>query len=128
MGSEGLVFALPDEPHVHELCMGRLETALRNIVELVILDQLSANLDYINSHQKDVANVLVAVGQRGRLIGEEARAVGMPDSQVVILDTVDEAITTLNSLVAKDDFILVKGSRGARMEQVVEELRRLATQ
>ncbi|HEC35207.1 MAG TPA: UDP-N-acetylmuramoyl-tripeptide--D-alanyl-D-alanine ligase [Anaerolineae bacterium] len=72
----------------------------------------------------DVADVLVVIGTRGRIIGEEALAVGMPADQVHILEDNAAAIRLLEGLVGERDVILVKGSRGMRMEEIVNMLGR----
>jgi UDP-N-acetylmuramoyl-tripeptide--D-alanyl-D-alanine ligase len=66
-----------------------------------------------------VADVLVAVGARGRIMGEEALACGMEARRVFICATNEEAIAHLKALIAPGDFVLVKGSRGMQMETIV---------
>jgi UDP-N-acetylmuramoyl-tripeptide--D-alanyl-D-alanine ligase len=70
----------------------------------------------------DVVAVLITVGQRGRLIAEEALACGMEEERVFIEEDNDSAIARLREIVALGDIILVKGSRGMRMEEIVEAM------
>jgi len=70
----------------------------------------------------DVAAMLVAVGPRGRIIGEEALACGMPSDRVYFAAGNAEAIAWLRTVVAAGDVILVKGSRGMAMEEIVAAL------
>ncbi len=70
----------------------------------------------------DVAAKLIAVGQRGRIIGEEALACGMAAGDVHIVDNNEQAIAHLRHIVKADDVILVKGSRGMEMEEIVAAL------
>jgi len=72
----------------------------------------------------DVADILVTVGERGRIIGEEALAVGMPDDRVHILEDNEAAIRLLEGLVGEGDVVLVKGSRAMMMEEIVSALGR----
>jgi len=72
----------------------------------------------------EVADVLIAVGPRGRIIGQTARRWGMPSDQVHIVEDNAEAIALLNQMVTGDDVILVKGSRAMKMEDIVSELGR----
>jgi UDP-N-acetylmuramoyl-tripeptide--D-alanyl-D-alanine ligase len=65
-------------------------------------------------------DVLVAVGERGKLIGEAALANGLKN--VFYLKDSLEAAEKILSLVNENDLILVKGSQGARMEKVVKVL------
>ena len=60
---------------------------------------------------------LVVVGLRARWIGEEAIAQGLRD--VEFCATNDQVSLDLQA----GDFVLVKGSRGSRMEQVVDKLK-----
>jgi len=70
----------------------------------------------------DVADVLVTVGPRGRIIGETALRWGMPADRVHIVEENAEAIALLEQTVTGDDVILVKGSRGMQMEDIVNVL------
>lgn len=67
----------------------------------------------------DVVSKLITVGPRARIIGEEALRSGMAPDDVTILETNEEAIRVLQEMVQPGDIILVKGSRGMRMEQIV---------
>jgi len=71
----------------------------------------------------EVAAALVAVGPRGRLIGEEARAVGMPPEAVHCAADNAAAVALLQGLLQPGDFVLIKGSRGMAMEAIVNALR-----
>jgi UDP-N-acetylmuramoyl-tripeptide--D-alanyl-D-alanine ligase len=73
----------------------------------------------------EVADVLIAVGSRGRVIGETALRWGMPADQVYIVEENTEAISLLRQMVTGDDVILVKGSRGMQMEEIVNALGRM---
>jgi UDP-N-acetylmuramoyl-tripeptide--D-alanyl-D-alanine ligase len=72
----------------------------------------------------EVADVLIAVGPRGRMIGETARRWGMPADRVHIVEGNAEVIALLEDLVVEDDVILIKGSRGMQMEEIVNALGR----
>ena len=70
----------------------------------------------------DVVAVLITVGERGRLIAEEALACGMEEEKVFVEEDNDSAIARLGEIVAPGDIILVKGSRGMKMEEIVAAL------
>ncbi len=70
----------------------------------------------------EVADVLVTVGTRGRMIGETARRWGMAAEAVHILKNNEEAIHLLREIVKGDDVVLVKGSRALEMEEIVDSL------
>ena len=67
----------------------------------------------------DVADILVTVGELGALIGDEARRNGMPADRLRICASNDEATQFLTTLIRPGDMVLVKGSRGLHMEDIV---------
>ena len=67
-------------------------------------------------------NVLLAVGPRARLIAEGAQSAGLPGARVTTFSTSEEAAAGIAALIEEGDLILVKGSRGMRMERVVQRL------
>ncbi len=72
-------------------------------------------------HEAGIA-LLVTVGENGRGIADGAIAAGMPAEQVHCCDTHAAAVELLESSSREGDWILVKGSRAARMEQIVDTL------
>jgi len=70
----------------------------------------------------DVVQLLVTVGQRGRIIGQEALALGMAPQAVEMVDDNQAAIDYLRQAILAHDVILIKGSRGLTMEQIVNAL------
>ncbi len=71
----------------------------------------------------DVADILIAVGPLGTVIGQEALAIGKSAESVFLADSNEEAIRQLKAILRPGDCVLVKGSRGMRMEEIVEALR-----
>jgi len=70
----------------------------------------------------DVADVLICVGPRGRMIGEEALSLGMDPERVCLCPDNLEAIECLQKGIQPGDYVLIKGSRGMRMEDIVTAL------
>lgn len=65
---------------------------------------------------------LITRGHASRWIGEGARAAGMPKSSIHHLGCNKDVINLLGTFVQSGDTILVKGSRGMKMEEVVSYL------
>ena len=70
----------------------------------------------------EVADRLVAVGERAKLIAEAARNAGMSRSRIVWVPDVPQAIELLNKDLREGDIVLVKGSHGLRMDRIVSAL------
>jgi UDP-N-acetylmuramoyl-tripeptide--D-alanyl-D-alanine ligase len=69
-----------------------------------------------------VADLLVTVGPRARMIAETARAAGLQAAAVnEFADTVG-ALNYLRNTLSNGDVVLVKGSRAVQMEKIVPEL------
>ncbi|RJX16770.1 MAG: UDP-N-acetylmuramoyl-tripeptide--D-alanyl-D-alanine ligase [Desulforudis sp.] len=65
---------------------------------------------------------LVTVGEEARLTAKGALEAGMDTRQVISCATNDETVRVLETVLPTAGFVLVKGSRGVRMEQIVEAL------
>ncbi len=76
----------------------------------------------VGARASDVAAAIVAVGERARWIAEEAEESGMPPQHIYRCTSNREAIDILRSLLAPGDVVLIKGSRGMAMEQIVSAL------
>lgn len=69
-----------------------------------------------------VADVLIAVGPRARIIGQAALAAGLPPDRLSFAQDVAAAIPLVNDVVGPGDIILIKGSHGARLDRLVTAL------
>lgn len=67
-------------------------------------------------------DMLFTVGERARDIARGARDAGMTDDRIHSFNTSVEAGKFIQNKLKKGDYLLVKGSQGARMEKVVLEL------
>ncbi|MGH7250452.1 MAG: UDP-N-acetylmuramoyl-tripeptide--D-alanyl-D-alanine ligase, partial [Nitrospiraceae bacterium] len=65
---------------------------------------------------------LILCGMLGRGFADGAREAGMPPDRVQEAPDAMAAAVTLTSMIRAGDVILVKGSRGMRMERVIEAL------
>jgi UDP-N-acetylmuramoyl-tripeptide--D-alanyl-D-alanine ligase len=103
---------------------GRKIAVLGDMLELGDYEQ--EGHEKVGMRALEVADVLIAVGALGRIIGETAVRWGMPAEQVHIVTENAEAVAVLEDMVKGDDVILVKGSRGMKMEEIVSALVREA--
>jgi UDP-N-acetylmuramoyl-tripeptide--D-alanyl-D-alanine ligase len=69
------------------------------------------------------AHHLVVVGSLGRLMGEEALRSGMPPERVFFAADNEQVVEYLKRVVQPGDHVLVKGSRGLHMEDIVNGLK-----
>jgi UDP-N-acetylmuramoyl-tripeptide--D-alanyl-D-alanine ligase len=70
----------------------------------------------------DVVDVLFTLGPRARLIADEALKFN-PSLPVFSFDDKEELVREVSAALRPGDLVLVKGSRGLKMETVVEDLR-----
>lgn len=91
----------------------------------VLGDMLELGAEELRGHQvvgaraAHIVDALIAVGSRGKWIGETARDAGLSEKQILFADNNVQAIDMLRTLIRPGDKILVKGSRGAAMEEIV---------
>ena len=99
---------------------GRKIAVLGDMLELGQVEEDSHRL--IGRRAADIAQILVAIGDRSRIIATEAKKVGMPESNVYWVESSPEAIPILEHMICEQDVILIKGSYGMRMDQIVAAL------
>ena len=106
--------------------LGEVKNKGRKIV--VLGDMLELGKHSVSEHKKigaqvkEVADVLVTVGSRSEITGEEAYKHKMQKGSIFHFNDSHTAGEFLKRFVEKGDVILLKGSQGMRMERVVEEL------
>jgi UDP-N-acetylmuramoyl-tripeptide--D-alanyl-D-alanine ligase len=101
---------------------GRRIAVLGDMLELGSFTDAAHQL--VGRRVRAVADKLVAVGDLGRLIGESALQAGMPPHDVIFAEDALTAAPLVEKLIAPGDMILVKGSRGARLDKLVAALSR----
>ena len=70
----------------------------------------------------EVVHELVTLGERARWIAEAARGSGMAAEHVVEMQETEEVIAHLRQRTRSGDVVLIKGSRGMRMDRIVTAL------
>ncbi|MEW5940089.1 MAG: UDP-N-acetylmuramoyl-tripeptide--D-alanyl-D-alanine ligase [Chloroflexota bacterium] len=69
-----------------------------------------------------VADILLTLGPRARVIAEAARRAGMPKGRLLEFEQLDPIVEWLAKNLAPDDAVLIKGSHGLRMDRIVAAL------
>ena len=92
--------------------------------EMLELGEASAALHHAAGRQVAAAGtrLLVAVGARAAEVVEGALAAGLPASAAHVCAGRDEAEACLRAALRPGDVVLLKGSRGARLEALVDRL------
>ncbi|MBM4432011.1 MAG: UDP-N-acetylmuramoylalanyl-D-glutamyl-2, 6-diaminopimelate--D-alanyl-D-alanine ligase, partial [Chloroflexi bacterium] len=101
---------------------GRKVAVLGGMLELGRYQEEGHQL--VGRRAAEAVAVLLTVGELGKSIAEEALAVGMPRERVYTAVDNDEAVAVLQQVLREGDFVLVKGSRGIAMENIVTRLAR----
>jgi UDP-N-acetylmuramoyl-tripeptide--D-alanyl-D-alanine ligase len=102
---------------LHEMS-GRKIAVLGDMRELGEFEQEGHQL--VGIRAADVADVIIAVGSLGKFIGDAARQ--EQHAQVHYAQGNEQAIAQILRVAQPGDFVLVKGSRGAQMEEIVQAL------
>ena len=99
---------------------GRKIAVLGDMLELGEFEERGHRM--VGARAAQVVDLLITVGERAEWIAEEARAAGLSESQVVVLGSGDEVVEYLDEKVGEGDVVLVKGSRGMRLDRIVTAL------
>lgn len=102
---------------LNDLVGGRRIAVLGDMLELGSYEEQGHRL--VGIRAAAVLSLLITVGERGKVIAQEALRSGMPAADVKIMDSAEEAAAFLLEIVQPGDKILVKGSRAVGMERVV---------
>lgn len=101
---------------------GRKIAVLGDMLELGSAEE--AGHRRVGRRALEVADMLVTVGERGKIISDEARLVGMAADRIMAVADTEEAAAFLENFIQAGDVVLVKGSLGARMDHIVAALSR----
>lgn len=100
---------------------GRKIAVLGDMLELGSLEVEGHH--QVGRRAAEVVDRLIVVGERGIVIGKEALSCGLKDVQFASSN--DEAAKRLQEFLGPEDYVLVKGSRGMAMEQIVDKIKEL---
>ena len=100
-----------------DIAKGRKIAVLGDMLELGKISE-KAHYEIGEEVVKNNFEVLITFGELGKFIAEGARAAGL--KQVFISDTHEEAAKYVVQVLKKGDTVLFKGSRGMKMERIIE--------
>ncbi len=78
--------------------------------------------EMVGARAAEVADRLIAVGERARMIARSAMQAGMPAEKISWVADVPDALALLTAELTEQDLVLVKGSHGLRMDRIVAAL------
>ena len=99
---------------------GRRVAVLGDMLELGEFEERGHRM--VGARAAEVVEELVTVGKRARWIGEEAVRAGLPKSRLTRLKDSQAAVEHLRGRIGAGDVVLIKGSRGVQMDQIVSAL------
>ncbi|MGD8456242.1 MAG: UDP-N-acetylmuramoyl-tripeptide--D-alanyl-D-alanine ligase [Anaerolineales bacterium] len=70
----------------------------------------------------EVADILITVGTRAKIIAGTAQAAGFPKDKITEVDDAQAAVAVMRDSLTEEDVVLVKGSRGMGMDIIVPQL------
>ena len=94
----------------------------------VLGDMLDLGGETIRAHREVGAlatrsvDYLITVGQRAKFIYAEAEKKRFGKRKLKHCDSREEAVTLLQTMIKPGDVVLIKGSQGARLEKIVEQI------
>jgi UDP-N-acetylmuramoyl-tripeptide--D-alanyl-D-alanine ligase len=107
-----------------------LELAPKGALKVAVLgDMLELGDHAARAHEEigalagKAADIVIAVGEYAPRVVESARRAGLAKERAYVVQGADEVVTALAPLLTPQTQVLVKGSRGMRLERVVEQIR-----
>ncbi|MCD4751855.1 MAG: UDP-N-acetylmuramoyl-tripeptide--D-alanyl-D-alanine ligase [Anaerolineaceae bacterium] len=74
--------------------------------------------EQVGQYAAETCDLLIAVGDRSKIIAEAAAQKGMDPQNIYWLPSVQEAIDLLENTLQETDVVLIKGSHGLRMDRI----------
>ncbi len=74
----------------------------------------------IGEFASDIADIIITVGPRAKMIADGARQKGFSEKKIIELNDAVSAGEELRKIIKDRDLVLIKGSQGVRMERTVE--------
>ena len=70
----------------------------------------------------EIADLLLTLGERAHIIARAARQAGMPKEKIYEFEDTQDVIVWLDKNLTENDSLLLKGSRGLRMDRIANAL------
>ena len=99
---------------------GRKIAVLGDMLELGIYEKLGH--EEVGARAAEVVDELVTIGERGKLIADAAWQAGLSKKKISSYSSNQQAINYLLEHLTRNDIVLIKGSRGMLMDQIVAAL------
>jgi UDP-N-acetylmuramoyl-tripeptide--D-alanyl-D-alanine ligase len=107
-----------------------LRLAPRGTLKVAVLGDMLELGDHAEQAHEDIgslagrtADVLIAVGEYAPRMVQSARRTGLPVERAFVVESAEQAVAAVTPLLNPQTQVLVKGSRGMRLERVVEQIR-----
>ncbi|HSB90573.1 MAG TPA: UDP-N-acetylmuramoyl-tripeptide--D-alanyl-D-alanine ligase [Anaerolineales bacterium] len=99
---------------------GRRIAVLGDMLELGAQEETGHRM--VGARAAEIADDLIVLGTRARWIAQEAEKAGLSAQHISALATNQEVIDWLNGRIGAGDVVLIKGSRGMHMDEIVAAL------
>jgi len=118
--------ASPRAAHAAFEVLKTIQVAGRKIIafgDMLELGNLSESSHREIAREMNFADYIVLVGKDTHWTYQELKKSGFNDTKLVYVDDSGEAGRLLQTYIKEGDCILVKGSRGMKMEKIIDELK-----
>ncbi|RDY24945.1 UDP-N-acetylmuramoyl-tripeptide--D-alanyl-D-alanine ligase [Romboutsia maritimum] len=116
--------ASPDSMDAALKILGRYKN--RRVAILGDMFEMGEHAEYghrlVGKSSIDNVDILITIGNDSKFISEEAKNLGLNPESVYHFNTKEDAINKLDDLIQNKDVVLIKASRGMKLEKIVEYL------
>jgi len=107
-----------------------LRLAPRGALKIAVLGDMLELGDHAERAHEEIgslagktADIVIAVGDYAERVVQSALRAGLATDRAFVVEDADQAVAALTPLLTAQTQVLVKGSRGIRLERVVEQIR-----
>ena len=95
---------------------GRKIAVLGDMLELGQYERQGHEM--IGIRAAEVADMLITVGQRAKMIARSAQETGKTALEITSVEDTQQAVKVLAGMIGPEDVVLIKGSRGMHMDAI----------